>query len=106
MAASELRSQIPLPDGGDFSGVHWEVIDDGGISRAALFDVLLHNAACQWYSAIKDGTEILTARYIIAHITSWPTLRSGDSHQLFAAAATRIASGEADVGRLLAFCSS
>ncbi len=92
-ATAELARSIPLPSAGNFNGIHWEVIDNGGISQASLLSVLEANAACQWFRAYADNRQSVQARAIIPLISQWSAIRTNELAAGFTAAAADLAKG-------------
>jgi len=77
--ADALGRDIPLPAGGNFSGVRWE--QAGELSRAQITAVLHYNAACQWLRAWRDGRAPVTA---LAGLASWPAWRGTETAKVLA----------------------
>jgi len=74
--ARELAAAVPLPDGGNFNGIRWDVLE--GASRGEIRGLLAFNAACQWYRARSEGREEAVADAILKDVPRWPTFRGGD----------------------------
>ena len=94
--ADEVAREIPLPEGGTFSGVRWEAA--GGVfSRAEIAGVLQYNASCQWLRAWRDGREASVSERVLADVPSWPALRGAEATAMLAqiAAETRAGGGRA-----------
>lgn len=76
-ATARLAAQIPLPEGGDFNGLHFDnTVAQGGMRDDSLARMLQANAACQWYVALAAGREVETAKGIIPQIVRWSGLRN------------------------------
>ena len=93
---------IPLPAGGNFNGIRWELAGSQ-ISRAEMDFVLQYNAACQWLRAWKRGS--VTALGVFRRAASWSALRGGAS-RLAEVAAEANRGGGKDLTAMLGDCTS
>jgi hypothetical protein len=91
---------IPLPAGGNFNGIRWELVA-GDIPVAQMDLVLQYNAACQWLRAWRRGSA--SALGVLRRAASWTALR-GSSIADVAAEASR--GGGEDVTAMLAECNA
>jgi hypothetical protein len=91
---------IPVPDGGNFNGIRWELAE-GEIPAPTMDFVLQYNAACQWLRAWRRGSA--TALGVFRRAASWTALR-GSSIADVAAEASR--GGGKDVTAMLADCNA
>ncbi|HEX6021540.1 MAG TPA: hypothetical protein VFZ00_06055 [Solirubrobacter sp.] len=95
-AAANLRAAgVPLPAGGTFNGVRWELA--GAVTQREIDLVLQYNAACQWLRAWRDGREPQLAIEVLQTAPSWPAIRGTESAEWLArvAADVRAGGGEA-----------
>jgi len=76
---------IPLPAGGNFNGIRWELVD-GDIPAVQVDLILQYNAACQWLRAWRRGSA--SALGVLRRAASWTALR-GSSIADVAAEASR-----------------
>jgi hypothetical protein len=83
---------IPLPAGGTFNGVRWELVA-GEVTSATMDGVLQYNAACQWLRAWRDGRDAALAVKILQAIPSWTALRGTDSGAYIAQVAAQAIHG-------------
>jgi hypothetical protein len=70
--ARERAAAIPLPDGGNFHGVHWPRAP--ATTPGELERVLQHNARCQWLRARAAGRHPGEADRVLAATAQWPAL--------------------------------
>jgi hypothetical protein len=71
--AAERATEVPLPAGGTFDGIRWEVAG-GVLARSDIDGVLHYNAACQWLRAWRDGREPGRASSVLRAVPRWPAL--------------------------------
>lgn len=90
--AEEMARGVPLPAGGNFSGIRWK--EAGFATDADIAFVLQHNAACQWLRAVADGRDPEAAGQAWREIPEWPAMRLGGNAGLFLAALDQVKSGE------------
>ncbi len=90
--ASRRGAEIPLPAGGTFHGVRWE-LGEGTVAESEIDGVLSYNAACQWLRAWRDGRDAATALEILAAAPDWPALRGTDSGRFVAKVAEEASAG-------------
>jgi hypothetical protein len=83
---------VPLPAGGTFNGVRWELAV-GDIGTSELDGVLEYNAACQWLRAWRDGREAAVAVSVLATAPEWPAMRGTESGAVLAKLAAETAAG-------------
>lgn len=102
-AASRRGSAVPLPEGGNFNGVRWELAG-GRIPGGDIETVLEYNAACQWVRALKDGRERDAADHVLHAVPSWPALRAGGAAPAFRQAAGEVLAGRATTDPVVADC--
>ena len=69
---------IPLPDGGNFNGIRWEIGGDG-VGESDIDGVLNYNAMCQWLRAWRDGREAALDLPVLETVPAWPALRETES---------------------------
>lgn len=84
-ASASLAATIPLPDGGNFNGIRFELVE-GDLTDLDLDHVLQYNAACQWQRALTDRREVETARLIAHDVPAWSTFRGNERGALMRAA--------------------
>jgi hypothetical protein len=96
--AATRAAAIPLPSGGNFNGIRWELAA-ADIPVAQMDLVVQYNAACQWLRAWRRGSG--TALGVFRRAASWTALR-GSSIAGVAAEASR--GGGKDVTAMLADC--
>jgi hypothetical protein len=78
-AAANVRgAAVPLPAGGTFNGVRWELAG-GDVAAGTLDGVLQYNAACQWLRAWRDGRDAALAVRVLQQIPSWTVFRGTES---------------------------
>jgi hypothetical protein len=101
--AAERAATVPLPAGGTFNGIRWELagtVSDGDIER-----VLRYNAACQWLRAWRDGREGARAVRVLRDVPGWPAIRGTESAAVLARVATEARAGGGEtVSSVLADC--
>jgi len=91
-AAAARGAAIPLPAGGTFNGIRWE-LSDGTVDAGMLDATLAYNAACQWLRAWRDGRDAATALKVLARVPDWPALRDTESGDVLAMVAAEAAAG-------------
>lgn len=92
-AVAAARSlPIPLPDGGNFNGIRWELGGDG-VGSSDIDGVLDYNATCQWLRAWRDGREAELALHILRTAPRWPALRATESGAYVAGVAEQASAG-------------
>ncbi len=102
--ARRRAAAVPLPAGGNFNGIRWELAEEG-VPGGAIDSVLQYNAACQWLRALRDGREREVAEQILGNVPGWPLLRDGGSGSMIARAAQELrAGGGATATAILADC--
>jgi hypothetical protein len=103
--ASVLARRIPLPAGGNFSGIRWERAG-GALTTSQIDAALEFNAACQWLRALRDGREMTTAISVLRLVPNWPALRAQQAGApwLRNALAQAISSGGGEYLTMLADC--
>jgi hypothetical protein len=99
--ASERAGGIPLPAGGTFNGVRWE-LGEGFVAESEIDGVLSYNAACQWLRAWRDGRNAATALAVLKQAPEWPAFRGTESGKFVATVAgeTSAGGGETAAGML------
>jgi hypothetical protein len=103
-AAAARAAAVPLPPGGTFNGIQWE-LDGGAWSAGDLEGILEYNAACQWLRAWRDGRDAATALSVLTAAPQWPAMRGTDSGAfLTQVAADARAGGGATATEMLADC--
>jgi hypothetical protein len=102
--ADQVGAAIPLPAGGTFNGVRWEVA--GGVfSRTEIAAVLQYNASCQWLRAWRDGRETATSEQVLADVPSWPAWRFAETSAVLGKVAADVrAGGGESASAVLADC--
>jgi hypothetical protein len=90
--ASERAGGIPLPAGGTFNGVRWE-LGEGIVAESEIDGVLSYNAACQWLRAWRDGRNAATALAVLEQAPEWPAFRDTESGKFVAAVAAEASAG-------------
>jgi hypothetical protein len=100
--ASARAAGIPLPAGGNFNGIRWELAD-GEIPAATMDFVLQYNAACQWLRAWRRGSG--RALTVLRRAASWSAFRGGEV-RLATVAAEASRGGGKDATAMLADCNS
>jgi hypothetical protein len=102
--ASARGAAIPLPAGGTFAGVRWELAG-GDIAESTMDGVLEYNSACQWLRAWRDGRDGALAVRVLQSVPSWPALRGTESGDLLARVAAQASQGGgADATDVLVDC--
>jgi hypothetical protein len=91
-AANARGAGIPLPAGGTFSGVRWELAG-GNVGAGTLDGVLQYNAACQWLRAWRDGRDGALAVQVLQSVPSWSAFRGTESGALLTAVASDVSKG-------------
>jgi hypothetical protein len=108
-AASEARTvasargaAIPLPRGGNFNGIRWELAG-GDIAEGTMDGVLAYNAACQWLREWRQAKPVASeatpsregalALQVLQSVPSWPALRGTESGDLLARVAAQASRG-------------
>jgi hypothetical protein len=76
--AAERSRPIPLPEGGNFNGIRWELGGDG-VGESDVDGVLGYNALCQWLRAWRDGREAALALRVLETAPKWPALRGTEA---------------------------
>lgn len=84
--ATEIARRIPLPRGGNFSGVRWR--DLGDASDEDVIFILQFNAACQWLRAASEGRTDEGDNALLDALVGWPAIRDGGYGDDFARART------------------
>jgi len=103
-AGAAMRAEgIPLPAGGNFNGIRWELAD-GDIPAAQMDFVLRYNAACQWLRAWRRGSA--TALGVFRRAASWSAFRGDGAARLAGVAAEASRGGGKDVTAMLAECTA
>ncbi len=92
VAASGRAAAVPLPAGGTFDGVRWELGGDG-VAQSDIDGVLQYNAACQWLRAWRDGREGALPLQVLQAVPGWPAMRGTESGELLARVAAEAAAG-------------
>jgi hypothetical protein len=101
--ATTRAAGIPLPAGGNFNGIRWE-LSDGEIPAGTIDVVLQYNAACQWLRAWRRGS--LSALGVLRRATTWSAFRAGGEVRLADVAAEASRGGGKDVTAMLADCNA
>jgi hypothetical protein len=106
-ARAEARvraAAVPLPPGGNFNGVRWELA--GGELPAATIDAVLEfNAACQWVRRWSEPGGRAQAARVLRSVPAWPAFRGTALGATFARVASEAArGGGAAVEAALAGC--
>lgn len=99
--ASERAAGIPLPAGGNFNGIRWELAD-GEIPAETIDFVLQYNAACQWLRAWRRGSG--SAVGMLRRAASWSAFRVGGEVRLAGITAEASRGGGKKVTAMLADC--
>jgi hypothetical protein len=103
MAAAERAAAVPLPAGGTFHGIRWELA--GAITRADIDGVLQYNAACQWLRAWRDGRERTRAVGVLRALPGWSAMRGTESAEVLSRVAADVkAGGGENASLMLADC--
>jgi hypothetical protein len=90
--AGERSAGLPLPAGGTFNGVRWE-LGEGIVAESEIDGVLSYNAACQWLRAWRDGRAAATALQVLEQAPEWPAFRGTESGKFVATVAAEAAAG-------------
>jgi hypothetical protein len=101
--ATVRAAGIPLPAGGNFNGIRWELADSD-IPAGQMDFVLQYNAACQWLRAWKRGSA--SALGTFRRAASWSAFRGDGASRLAGVAAEASRGGGRDVTEMLADCSA
>jgi hypothetical protein len=101
--AAVRAAGIPLPAGGNFNGIRWELLE-GDIPAAQMDFVLQYNAACQWLRAWRRGSS--SALGVLRRAASWSAFRAGGEVRLADVAAQASRGGGKDVTAMLADCNA
>jgi hypothetical protein len=104
VVADAVGAAIPLPAGGTFNGVRWEVA--GGVfSRTEIAGILQYNASCQWLRAWRDGREQGTSEQVLADVPAWPAWRFAETAVVLAKVSADVrAGGGESASAVLADC--
>lgn len=106
VAADGLAPSVPLPDGGNFNGVRWELAE-GMVSPSEVSAVLEYNAACQWLRALRDGREAAVAEDVLTEVPNWPTLRGTTAGDILRDAVEELRQGDgATIAGVMSDCDS
>ena len=92
VAATGRAAGVPLPLGGTFDGVRWELGGDG-VAQSDIDGVLQYNAACQWLRAWRDGREGALALQVLQAVPGWPAMRGTESGEVLGRVAAEAAAG-------------
>jgi hypothetical protein len=104
VAAGARAAAVPLPPGGTFNGIQWEV-DGGDWAAGDVEGILEYNAACQWLRAWRDGRDATTALTVLSAAPDWPAMRGTESGRfLTQVAADARAGGGRTATEMLADC--
>jgi hypothetical protein len=104
VVADEVARDIPVPVGGTFSGVRWEVAG-GLVSRSEIAAVLQYNASCQWLRAWRDHREPATTGQVLADVPAWPAWRFAETGTVLAQVAAEVRAGGGELAAaVLADC--
>jgi len=101
--AAVRAAGIPLPAGGNFNGIRWELLQ-GDVPAAQMDFILQYNAACQWLRAWRRGS--LRALGVLQRAASWSAFRGGGELRLGEVAAEASRGGGKDVTAMLAECTA
>jgi hypothetical protein len=101
--ATVRGASIPLPAGGNFNGIRWELVD-GDIPPAQMDFVLQYNAACQWLRAWRRGSA--TALGVFRRAASWSAFRGNGATRLAAVAAEAGRGAGKDLTAMLSDCNA
>jgi len=102
-AASERAAAVPLPAGGTFHGIRWELA--GALTHADIDGVLQYNAACQWLRAWRDGRERARAVSLLQAVPGWSAMRGTESGEVLSRVAAEVrATGGQTATAMLADC--
>jgi hypothetical protein len=104
VAATVRAADVPLPAGGTFDGVRWELGGDG-VAQSDIDGVLQYNAACQWLRAWRDGREGALPLQVLEAVPGWPAMRGTESGEFLARVAAEAAAGGGETASaMLADC--
>ena len=92
---------IPLPEGGNFNGIRWELLE-GDVPAAQMDFILQYNTACQWLRAWKRGS--VSALGVFRRAASWSAFRGDGAIRLTDVAAEASRGGGKDLTAMLAEC--
>jgi hypothetical protein len=102
--ASRRATGLPLPAGGTFNGVRWE-LGAGLVAESEIDGVLSYNAACQWLRAWRDGRDAATALAVLRQAPDWPAFRGTESGKFVATVAEEASAGGGEMaGGMLRDC--
>jgi hypothetical protein len=101
--AAVRAAGIPLPAGGNFNGIRWE-LTDGDIPAGQMDFVLRYNAACQWLRAWRRGSA--SALGVFRRAVSSPAFRGEGATRLAGVAAEAGRGGGKDLSAMLADCNA
>ena len=102
-AAAERAVAVPLPAGGTFHGIRWELA--GALTHADIDGVLQYNAACQWLRAWRDGRERARAVSVLQAVPGWSATRGTESAEVLSRVAAEVrARGGQTATAMLADC--
>jgi hypothetical protein len=91
--AADIRgAEIPLPAGGTFNGVRWELAG-GDVAASTIDGVLAYNAACQWLRAWRDARDGALAIRVLQEAPSWTVFRGTESGAVLAQVAADVSEG-------------
>ena len=99
VAAAERAAAVPLPAGGTFHGIRWELA--GTITHAEIDGVLQYNAACQWLRAWRDGRERTRAVSVLRAAPGWSAMRGTESAEVLARVAAEVKAGGGENATLM-----
>jgi hypothetical protein len=99
--AAVRAAGIPLPAGGNFNGIRWELLE-GDVPAAQMDFILQYNAACQWLRAWRRGSA--GALRVFRRAASWSVFRGEGASRLAAVAAQASAGGGAAATAMLSEC--
>jgi hypothetical protein len=101
-AANARAAAVPLPAGGTFNGVQWEVGGDG-VAQSDIEGVLEYNATCQWLRAwrqakptaseARPSRETALAIRVLQTAPAWPAMRGTESGEVLAQVAADVNAG-------------
>jgi hypothetical protein len=89
--AEQLAADIPLPPGGNFNGIRWDLAP--GVTRSDVEFTLEYNAACQWARAAADGRTSEVATAVLEQVADWPALRLTETAFVWQQRAKDVAAG-------------
>jgi hypothetical protein len=104
-AVARVRgAAIPLPPGGNFNGIRWELVS-GALPAATIDGVLEYNAACQWLRSWRAPARRSLAVRVLGAVPAWPAFRgTAIGAELKRVAADAAAGGGPDARAALATC--